>query len=178
MSAKKMTRVALLSATLYVLQIGFAFLPNIELVSLLIILYTLVFGKEALIIVMIFNLLEGFHWGFGLWWITYLYAWPILCIMTLAVKKIAKEEFVVYAVISGLFGLIFGLLFAIPYLFIDPVYAVTYWTTGLPWDVWHGIWNFLLMLLIGKFLYRILVYLKYKIFSEEFLPDVDDKSKK
>lgn len=168
MSIKKLTRVALLGATLYVSQIGLAFLPNVELVSLLIILYTLVFGKEALLIVAVFNIFEGLQWGFGLWWISYLYTWPLLCLVILLLKKLIKEEFLVWAVVSGMFGIAFGALFAVAYIPVDAHYALTYWITGLPWDVWHGVWNFLLMLLLGKPLYRVLKLLRFKIFPEEY----------
>lgn len=167
MSVKKLTRVALLGATLYVLQVGFAFLPNIELVSLLIILYTLVFGKETLLIITVFNIFEGLQWGFGTWWVSYLYAWPLLCIAVLGIKKIAKEEFIIYGVLSGIFGLTFGALFAALYLFIDPAYAISYWITGFPWDVVHGVFNFILMIILGKPLYKVLTYLNIKIFPEE-----------
>lgn len=44
MSIQRMTRIALLSAILYVSKVVLEFLPNIELVSLLVILYSLVFG--------------------------------------------------------------------------------------------------------------------------------------
>ena len=78
MTAKKLTRMALLSAILYVSKIALEFLPNFEAVSLLVIIYTLVFGKEAFIIVTVFNLFEIVQWGFGNWLITYLYIWPLL----------------------------------------------------------------------------------------------------
>lgn len=56
MNVRKMTRIALLTAILYVAKLVLDFLPNVELVSLLVIIYTLVFGKEAFLIVTVFNL--------------------------------------------------------------------------------------------------------------------------
>lgn len=156
MPVRKITRIALLSAILYVSKVALEFLPNVELVSLLTVLYTLVFGKEAFLIVTVFNLFELIQWGFGTWWISYLYVWPLLVLITLMLKKIIKEEFLIWSVVSGLFGLIFGSLFAIVYLPVDPAYALAYWISGLPWDVWHGVCNFVLMLVIGKPLYLLL----------------------
>lgn len=150
MPVRTITRVALLSATLYVSKLMLEFLPNIELVTLLIILYTLVLGKEAFLIVTVFNLFEAVQWGFGLWWISYLYTWPVLCVAVLMLRKFIKEEFVVWAVVAGMFGLLFGSFFAIVYIPVDPAYALTYWISGLPWDVWHGVWNFILMAVLGK----------------------------
>lgn len=160
MSVRKLTRIALLSAILYVSKVALEFLPNVELVSLLVIIYTLVFGKEVFLIVTVFNFFELIQWGFGTWWFSYLYIWPLLALLTLLLKKLIKEEFVIWSLISGLFGLIFGSLFAIVYIFVDPAYALSYWISGLPWDVWHAVWNFVLMLVLGKPLYQLLNRLK------------------
>ncbi len=160
MSVRKITRIALLSAILYVSKVALEFLPNIELVSLLVILYTLVFGKEALLIVTVFNFFELIQWGFGTWWFSYLYIWPLLCLVTLTLKKLIKEEFIVWSIVSGIFGLLFGSFFAIVYIPVDPAYALSYWISGLPWDIWHAVWNFVLMLVIGKPLYLLLNRMK------------------
>ena len=95
MSIQRMTRIALLSAILYVSKVVLEFLPNIELVSLLVILYSLVFGWEAMLIVTVFNLFELIQWGFGTWWFSYLYVWPLLCVITMLLKKLIKEEFLI-----------------------------------------------------------------------------------
>ena len=163
MSVQKLTRIALLSAILYVSKLALDFLPNVELVSLFIILYALVFGKETLITITVFNLFQIIQWGIGSWTISYLYVWPILCLMTLFLKKIMKEEFIAWSIVSGEFGLIFGSLFAVLYLFVDPAYALSYWIAGLPWDVWHAVWNFVLMLILGKPLYRVLNKMKNSV---------------
>ncbi len=160
MLVRTMTRIAMLAAVLYVSKVVLEFAPNVELVSLLTILYTIVFGKEALIIVTVFNMFELIQWGFGLWWVSYLYTWPALCLLVLLLKKILKEEFVLWAVFAGGFGLLFGAFFAAAYLPVDPAYALSYWITGLPWDVWHGAANFILMLVLGKPLYKVLKRMK------------------
>jgi len=160
MNVRKMTRIALLTAILYVAKLVLDFLPNVELVSLLVIIYTLVFGKEAFLIVTVFNLFQFIQWGFGTWLVSYFYVWPLLCMLTLLCKKIFKEEFILWSVFSGGFGLIFGSLFALLYLFVDPAYALSYWIAGLPWDVCHAAANFVLMLVCGKPLYRVLRRLK------------------
>ncbi len=165
MSISPSTRIALLSAILYVSKVALEFLPNVELVSLLVILYTLVFGKETFLTVTVFNLFELIQWGFGTWWFSYLYVWPLLCLITLILKKLIKEEFLVWAIVSGCFGLIFGSLFAIVYIPINLSYALTYWISGLPWDVWHGVCNFILMLVLGKPLYLLLIRMKGSVQS-------------
>lgn len=160
MTTERLVRIALFGAALNVAKWALAFLPNVELVSLLIIVYTLAFGRDAFWMILVFNLMEGIQWGFGLWWVSYLYTWPALMAVVLLLKRILKEEFLLWAVVSGLFGLAFGAFFAAAYLPVGISYAVTYWVSGLPWDVWHGICNFILMLLLGKPLYRVLLRLR------------------
>lgn len=154
MPVQKITRIALLSAILYISKVALEFLPNVEIISFLTIIYTLVFGTEAFIIVTVFNMFELLQWGFGIWWISYLYTWPLLVMAALILKRIIGEEFVLWAVVSGGFGLSFGALFAIAYIPVNPAYAFTYWVSGLTWDVWHGACNFLIMLLIGRPVYK------------------------
>lgn len=160
MPVKKLTRIALLAAILYISQVLLAFIANVELVSMLTILFTMVFGKEALLIVTVFNFLELIHYGPGLWVVSYFYTWPVLVLLTLLVKKIFKEEFILWSIFSGLFGLLFGAFFAIAYLPVDRTYALTYWIQGLPWDVWHAAANFVIMLVLGKPAYQVLRRLK------------------
>ncbi len=166
MSVKTMTRVALLSAVLNVSKLALGSLPNVELVTLLIILYTLILGKEAIAIVTVFNMFEGLLWGFGSWWVSYMYTWPVLCLSVLFLRKLFKEEFLLWSVLAGIFGLLFGAFFAVFYLPVDPVYALSYWVKGLPWDVWHASCNFVLMSLLGKPLYQVLKKMKHQGFFE------------
>lgn len=153
MSVQKMTRIAFFSAILCIAKVILEFLPNVELVSFLVIIYALVFGREALWMVLIFDLYEGLQWGFGVWWISYLYVWPLLAILTLCLKRLLGEEFLLWAVVSGVFGLCFGGLFALAYLPVDPAYAFSYFLSGLLWDVWHSVCNFILMAVAGKPVY-------------------------
>ena len=103
-----------LSAILLVGQLGMAFLPNIEPVTTLIILYTLIYKKQVFPVIYTFVLLEGLVFGFGIWWVSYLYIWSILALIVLSLRKITSV--ILWAVVSGAFGLLFGALCAIPYL--------------------------------------------------------------
>lgn len=157
MNTKRIVRIALLSAILYVCKVALEWLPNVELVTFLIILFSLTVGTDTFYVTLIFNTLELIQWGFGTWWISYMYVWPLLVVITLLFRKILKEEFLIWAVVSGGFGLIFGSLFSVLYLFIDVKLAWSYFIAGLPWDAWHAISNFIIMLVAGKPLYKLLL---------------------
>lgn len=154
--------IGVLSAILLVGQLGLAFLPNIEIVSTLIILYTQIYKKQVFSIILIFVLLEGIIFGFGIWWISYLYIWNILALIVLIFQKI--DSAVLWAVISGIFGLLFGALCAIPYLISGgPGAAFAYWSAGIPYDILHCCGNFALTLILYKPLLQLLKYLQTTI---------------
>lgn len=149
LSIKELVLISLLSALLIVVQVGLAFLPNIELVSLLIILYTLFFKKKTLYIIYIFAILEGLIYGFGIWWFMYLYVWTILWGITCFFKE--EKNPVIWAFISGFFGLFFGTLCSVPYFISGGVGLGLSWiASGLMMDIIHGIGNFFVALLLFK----------------------------
>ena len=145
----------LLSSILLIGQVGMAFLPNIEPVTTLLILYTLTYKKHVFYIIYTFVLLEGIIYGFGIWWVSYLYIWSILALIVLALQKI--DSAILWAIISGVYGLSFGVLCAVPYLISGgPGAAFAYWTSGIPYDITHCIGNFVLTLILYKPLLHIL----------------------
>jgi len=139
----------LFSATMVVAQVALAVIPNIELVSLLVIVYTVVLGKKVFFPIYIFVLAEGLIYGFGLWWINYLYIWAILAIIVLLLRKIGNT--VIWVIVSGVFGLLFGSLCGIPYLFMGGIgAAVAYWVNGIIFDLLHCGGNLLAAALLMK----------------------------
>lgn len=139
----------LLGAILLVGQLAMSPLPNIEPVTTLIIIYTLIYKKKVFFSIYIFVLLEGLIFGFGIWWVSYLYIWSILALLVLALHRLHSA--VLWAVVSGAFGLLFGALCAIPYLISGgPGAAFAYWSAGIPYDILHCGGNFVLTLALYK----------------------------
>ncbi|MBQ3090431.1 MAG: hypothetical protein IJD21_07750 [Oscillospiraceae bacterium] len=139
---------ALCAALLFALQVAMAALPNIELISLLIILFTLRFGRKALLAIYTFALLEGIWYGFHIWWIMYLYVWTILwALVTFFSRGDRQRGRLFWAGLSGLFGLVYGFLCSFPYLALGGIkMAYSWWLAGLPFDLIHGVSNFILTL--------------------------------
>lgn len=155
-SPRDITLVGMMAAVIEVCKTALAFLPNIELTSFWLIMFTLFFGWKVFLVVPVFILIEGCIYGFGLWWVMYLYVWPLL---VLIVWKLRKEESVwFWSVVSGVFGLCFGLLCSIPYAVIGAadglrqgLYAgFSWWVAGIPWDIGHCAGNFALMLVLHR----------------------------
>lgn len=153
--ARSLARMGVLTALLFTGQVIMSFLPNLEIVSLLIILYTIFFGKKVFWMIYGFVFLEGFLYGFGMWWFQYLYIWSILAVVVLLLRNNTSALF--WSIISGFFGLSFGALCTLPYLITGgPAAAFSYWVSGLGFDLTHCIGNVVLCLVLFKPLYALL----------------------
>lgn len=138
---------AMMGTVMVVSKEALAFLPNVELVSLLTILFTLVFCRRVIGALAVFLLLEGVLYGFGTWWVMYLYIWPLLAGITWLFRWMKRAW--QWAILSGLFGLAFGTLCSLTYFPVGGVQMVIAWIiSGLSFDVVHAGGNFLLALLL------------------------------
>lgn len=146
-TVKDIALIGIMVAVIEACKFALAAIPNVELTSFWIIIFTLMFKKRIFIVIPVFILIEGAVYGFGLWWVMYLYAWPLLAIITLLLHRIKSVW--LWAIVSGVFGLLFGLLCSIPYLFIGGIStAFAWWVGGIPWDLVHGVANFIIMLVL------------------------------
>ncbi len=158
-ATKDIALVALMVAIIEVCKVVLAPIPNVELTSFLLIIFSLFFGKKVVAVVPVFILIEGVMYGFGIWWVMYLYAWPLLVLITRIFKKNTSAVF--WAIVSGIFGLLFGFMCAIPYLFISGITgAFSWWIAGIPFDLIHGVSNFFIMLLLYHPIAKVLKKLK------------------
>lgn len=137
-------------------QIVMAALPNIHIVGMLIMVYTLVFRVKALIPIYIYVALTGVYNGFALWWIGYLYAWAILWGLTMLLPKKMPITVcaVVYPLLCALHGLSFGALTAPAWaLFVklDWNGMLASIAAGLSFDILHCLGNIAAGLLILPF---------------------------
>lgn len=171
-SIKDIALVGMMVAIIEVCKVALAWAPNIELTSFWIIMFTLFFGKRILYVIPVFILIEGTMYGVQLWWIMYLYAWPLLALFTWLLRK--KDSVFTYSMLSAIFGLFFGFLCALPYVVIGAVdggiinglYAgFTWWVAGIPWDIVHCAGNFVLMLVLYKPVKAIMIKTRNLIFD-------------
>lgn len=140
---------AMMGVVLVASKEALAFLPNIELVSLLTILFTLTFGKKALGGLAVFLLLEGLLYGLGIWWIMYLYVWPLLSLLAWLFRWMKHSW--QWAFLSGLYGLAFGTLCSLACLPIGGIPMVlSQIISGLTFDLTHAAGNFLMALFLFR----------------------------
>lgn len=158
LSLREVVLFGVLGALTFALQVVMAMLPNIEPVSLLVMLFAVVFGWKALYPIYIFVVMEILFYGFSLWNVYYLYVWAILAVAAIFLQK--SEQPLIWALLSAVFGLLFGALCGIVDIFIGGFsYAVTKWVSGIPFDVTHCIGNFVIALLLFAPLRKLLTRL-------------------
>ena len=124
-----------------------AFLPNIEPVSLLVMLFAVTFGKKALYPIFLYVAMEILFYGLGTWNVMYLYIWPCLGILAYGLREMKSP--LGWAVLSGVFGLMFGALcMPVDMVIGGPGYALSKWISGIPFDIAHCIGNFAMALIL------------------------------
>ena len=135
-----------------------AALPNIEPSSLMVMLFAATFGRKALYPIYVYVLLELLVYGPHLWAVCYLYIWLVPAAGAWLLRR--ETHPLAWALLSGGFGLVFGLLCA-P---VDVVvggwgYAAGRWVSGIPFDLLHGAGNFVIALTLFPPLRRLLGWL-------------------
>ena len=107
LTIKDITLIGLMVAVIEVCKVTLMSIPNVELNSFWIIMFTLFFGWKIIFVIPVFILIEGAMFGFHIWWIMYLYAWPLLALITWINRK--KDSVLFFSILSAMFGLCFGL---------------------------------------------------------------------
>lgn len=136
-------------------------LPNIEPVSLMVMLFGVCFGKKAVYPIYVYVFLEFILNGIHLWSINYLYVWILLSATACFLKEMKHP--LSWALLSGGFGLLFGLLCTPVYLVTGGLaFAVSWWISGIPFDLLHCGGNFVLALVLFVPLRRLMERLYQK----------------
>ena len=151
-----------MAALIFTSKVALAALPNINLNSLLIILTVVFFGWKSLYTVYVYVMLEGLVFGFSIWWFGYLYVWAILVVVAMLLRK--NDSAVIWAVIAGLYGLIFGPLMYLEYFAINGGWEMFFamWVSGIPYDLAHCGGNFVFTLVLYRPLHKVMERLMEK----------------
>lgn len=163
LSLRELISFSLLAALMVIGKLLFEPLPNIHPLAALVMIYTLVYRRKALIPIYVYVFIQGIILGFSLWWVPYLYVWTVLWGITMLLPKNMPTSVAlfVYPTLTALHGILFGVLYA-------PVYSVLFgldfngmikWIlAGIPFDISHAAGNFasgFLVLPITKVLRKI-----------------------
>lgn len=137
----------MLGALTFGAKVAMSALPNIEPVSLMVMLFAVVFGLKGLYPVYLYVLMEIMLYGINLWNINYLYVWAVLFFGAYWLRKMKSP--ILWAILSGVFGIAFGLLCSPVYMAIGGFqYGIRWWLAGIAFDIPHAIGNFIIALVL------------------------------
>ena len=146
LSLRQLVLFAMLGALTFAAKMVMALLPNIEPVSLFVMLFAVTFGRKCLYPIYTYVAMELIH-GIDLWTINYLYIWVILALAAYLLRHMEKP--LGWAILSGTFGLLFGLLCTPVYLVTSGLYgALVWWSNGILFDLAHCAGNFVIALFL------------------------------
>ena len=144
-------------------------IPNVHLLAVFTVTFTVVYRKYALIPIYFFVFLVGLIYaGFSTWWVPYLYLWTVLWGVAMLLPRNMKPQVAipVYMLVCGLHGLAYGTLYApCQALFFGLNFKGTLaWiAAGFPWDCIHAASNFCLGVLVFP-LVKLMTKLEEKFF--------------
>ena len=170
-ATKRICLLAVLTATLTGGKTALALIPNIEIVTLLFIVYAFVFGwRNTIIVSVVFVVIEIFIWGFNLWWvILYLIYWPLLVTAAAVLPRKLGNGRLVAAIAFGIaFTVFFGVLSTfIEIIFMGGVGSGFFWQffgwrdiAGIPFFTAHIVSNAIILPVLVPVLYKTLQKLR------------------
>lgn len=141
---------AQMAALAAALQYVMASVPNIEPVSLIIMLCASLFGVSAFAMVIVYIILYGLIMDFGIFTLGHVLAWPILCLAAICMKRF-KNPFA-WAALSGIFGFLFG-FFHLPFSILalginTKEKLLIYIANDMPFNAVHAVGNFFIALFL------------------------------
>ena len=153
LTVKELCTFSMLGALMYASKLIMELVPNVHLLGVFTIAFTVVYRKKALYPLYVYVLLNGIFCGFATWWIPYLYLWTVLWGVTMLLpKKMPKKiQPLVYMVVCSLHGFLFGTLYAPAQALLFGLSfdgMIAWIIAGFPWDCIHGVSNFFCGLLI------------------------------
>ena len=161
-SVREIALFGMLGALTFGLKFAMSGLPNIEPVSLLVMLFAVTFGIKCLFPIYVYVAMELLLYGIGDWSLMYLYLWALLALLAWCMRE-AKQP-LAWALLSAVFGLFFEVLGSPVYmLFGGFSYAIAKCTSGILFSIYHCAGNFVITLLLFAPLRKLLERLYHKL---------------
>ena len=138
----------MLGALMLVSKIALEWAPNIHMLGMFTMVFTVVYRSKALIPIYLYAAAIFLIYGFAPWCVIHFYVWTVLWAITMLIpRRLPKRVLaVLYPTVCALHGLSYGFLCAftqVP-LYYDsfaPEMIFAYVSSGLYFDLLHGIGN-------------------------------------
>lgn len=136
----------MLTTLCYVSRLVFQFLPNVQPVTVILLLITMLLGmKDGLIVSLLSVVISNINLGLGVWTLAQITSFSIIIILTGLINRYVSFErlpFFGMVLYAGLTGYIYGFIISAvqaPFFGIQNFWA--YYLSGLPFDTLHAVGN-------------------------------------
>ncbi|WP_253301674.1 hypothetical protein [Spiroplasma endosymbiont of Phyllotreta cruciferae] len=169
-----MTVIALFGGLDLGLKIAFAFLPNIEFVTFILMFSIIFFIIEVGFgIINVFCALNMVYFGVADWSIMYFIIFNLYGVIMFLCKPLVYWGWWIIIIICGLMGYLFGILYAIQVTILyDRSVGLAYWIKGLTFDAIHGTSNIVICAVFYPIVYKLMqtLYPKWPyLFNKKFI---------
>ncbi|WP_404452884.1 ECF transporter S component [Virgibacillus necropolis] len=148
-STYKLTLLALLAALAVVGRYAFAFIPNVQPVTAIIIICGLFLGPlAAMILAVLTTFLTNMFLGMGIWTIWQIVAWALIGLISGLIGKYRKKHSIILLTVYAVFcGYLYGFILSLTTYTIAGEF-LPYYLLSLPFDTAHAIGNGVFMVLL------------------------------
>jgi energy-coupling factor transport system substrate-specific component len=99
-----------MAATVECAKLALAFLPNVEVVTLLLALYGYVFGPLGFAAAIVFVSIEPLIYGFNTWVVSYYLYWPLVSLVFMLLAKLKVKNRWILTLVAVILTAWFGVL--------------------------------------------------------------------
>ena len=150
---KEIALFGMLGALMYASKLLMEVLPNIHLLATFTVAFTVLFRRKALWIIYIYVLILGVISGFATFWVMHLYVWTALWAVVMLLPKNMSPKIapIVYMIVAAIHGFLYGVLCSpvqAAFFGLDFKGTIAWIISGIPFDLIHGVSNFLCGILI------------------------------
>ncbi len=171
-AARIIALVGIMAATLECAKLALSFLPNIEVVTLLLALYGYTFGIYGVASALVFVSIEPIIYGFGTWVVSYYLYWPLVALVFMFLSKIRVKNRFMLTGVALLLTMWFGVLTTLVDIgllsgFFDNFWYRfgVYYLRGIPFYIAQLVSNAVLFPLLFKYIVKKLELVKNDLFK-------------
>ena len=165
--------VGIMAATLTAGKLALSFLPNVEVVTLFIALYSYSFGALGLLASFVFVTLETLIYGFGGWTVSYFLYWPLVSAIFMLLGFLRVKGRVIPTALAVIMTSLFGVLTSLVEIglfsgFFDNFFYrfSVYYLRGVSFYAVHAVSNFLIFIFLFSPLRAMLLRVKGRLYRE------------
>jgi len=170
-SIRKITLIALLSTLAYVGRLLFSWIPNVQPVTVILLIITLEMGLvEGILTASLSMILSNIFLGMGPWTLHQIASFAIVILIFSYLKSLWRQtwkqpllKLAFFTIMAGLMGYLYGFVISIlsVYFYHIPKFWV-YYLQGLPFDTLHALGNIGFWIILSPLLPRIIQKYQHK----------------